>query len=349
MQDSFNLTTDSTSNPTSEEWNSVPLLIPDTQRRTLDEITDRLDLQIGDAKSKQSAFWIMLVLSGLIAVSGVIGDSTATVIGAMIVAPLSTPILGVGLGIVAGRGKLVLSSLGYVLAGVVIVPVLGAVMAQLLPNPTNVLANSQVLGRTSPTLVDLIAALATGLVGAIAITRRDVGDVLPGVAIAISLVPPLGVVGVCLGSGAPSLALGAFILFASNVIAMVITSVAILTVAGYSGESLERAGDAKGHRARVYLILAIAFVIVAIPMVLNSLSSLWSRQVSDATTAWLDAGGLSDAEVTGVKWTGDTVTVNILGPENLPSIAALQSSVDALVPWNPQVVVVHTVGGRQTG
>ena len=111
---------------------------------------------------------------------------------------------------------------------IVLVVLLGVVFAQVLANPASVLSNSQVLGRTSPTLMDLTAALATGLVGAVAITRRDVGDVLPGVAIAISLVPPLAVVGVCLGSGAGALAAGAFILFASNVIAMIITATVVL-------------------------------------------------------------------------------------------------------------------------
>lgn len=84
-------------------------------------------------------------------------------------------------------------SVARILGGIVLVVVLGVVFAQVLANPGNVLSNSQVLGRTSPTLMDLTAAIATGLVGAIAVTRRDVGDVLPGVAIAISLVPPLAV------------------------------------------------------------------------------------------------------------------------------------------------------------
>nr|WP_202422723.1 TIGR00341 family protein [Gordonia sp. SID5947] len=325
-------------------------MIPDSQRRTLDELVDRLDLSAGERKSKQSAFWIMLTLSGIIAVSGVVADSTATVIGAMIVAPLSTPILGIGLGIVTARGKLILASVGYVLAGVVLVTLLGVVLSQLLPNPTNVLANSQVLGRTSPTLVDLLAALATGLVGAIAITRRDVGDVLPGVAIAISLVPPLGVVGVCLGSGSPALALGAFVLFASNVIAMIITSVIVLTIGSYGREAAaESDGEtaSTSRHARAYIVLAAALVVVAIPMVVNSLSSLWSRQVSTAAQAWLKAGGAQTAEVTGVTWSGSTVTVSVLAPQDLPPVDDLQHTVDELVPWDPEVVVVHTVGGRQ--
>ncbi|MFD1814181.1 TIGR00341 family protein [Rhodococcus gannanensis] len=313
------------------------LLVPDNQRRTLDELDDRLDLGVGDRRAKQSAFWVMLTLAGVIAVAGVVSDSTATVIGAMIVAPLSTPILGIGLGVTTGRGALIRRSTLYVCGGIVVVVVLGAVVAQLLPNPTNVLSNSQVTGRTSPTLMDLLAAIATGFAGAIAITRRDVGDVLPGVAIAISLVPPLGVVGVCLGSGAPSLAVGAFVLFASNVVAMVFTAMVVLFVAGYGHES-------DPGRARTYLALGVAACAVIVPMVVNSLSSVWARQVFEATQDWLS--NTPDAEVVDVQWQSDTATVTILGPTELPPIEDLQRTVNDLVPGDPTLQIVHTVGGR---
>lgn len=318
------------------------VLVPDSQRRTAEELVDRLDLSAGDAPAKRSAFWLMLLLSGVIAVAGVIGDSTATVIGAMIVAPLSTPILGIGLGITTGRPGLIARSLAYVVAGIVLVTALGFVLSQVLPNPTNVLTNSQVLGRTSPTLVDLLAALATGLVGAIAVTRRDVGDVLPGVAIAISLVPPLGVVGVCLGSSAPDLALGAAVLFASNVIAMIITSTLVFVTARY-GQSTD---DSRSRRGRAYLVLAAALVVVAVPMVVNSMSSLWSRQISTAAQQWL--GDIPGAEVTDVTLHGSAATVTILSPEDLPPVETLQQTVDGLLPWSPEVIVIHTVGGRIT-
>src|SRR3954454_25321229 len=74
-------------------------VLPESQRRTLDELTEDLDLRSGDAASKQSAFWTMLVLSAVIACTGVLSDSTATVIGAMIIAPLATPIMGIALGV----------------------------------------------------------------------------------------------------------------------------------------------------------------------------------------------------------------------------------------------------------
>ncbi|MFD6860493.1 TIGR00341 family protein [Rhodococcus sp. NPDC060090] len=320
----------------------MDVLVPDSQRRTLDELVDRLDLSTGESASKRSAFWIMLTLSAVIAASGVAGDSTATVIGAMIVAPLSVPILGVGLGIATGRGKLIVRSLLLVLVGIVLVVAIGFVVSQLLPNPTNVLTNSQVVGRTSPKLMDLTAALATGLVGVIAMTRRDVGDVLPGVAIAISLVPPLVVVGVCFGSGAPGLALGAFVLFASNMVAMIVTATVVLVVVGYARE----AGAGEARRGRAYAVLATALIIVAIPMVVNSLSSLWAGQIADATAIWL--GDESSSQVTDVSLQQNTATIHVLTPDGLPPVDELQKAVDDLVPWHPEVVVVHTVGGRVT-
>ncbi|WP_336083004.1 DUF389 domain-containing protein [Nocardia sp. SSK8] len=315
-------------------------LVPTGQRRSLDELTDKLDLSVGEGTAKRSAFWIMLVLSAVIAISGVIGDSTATVIGAMIVAPLSVPILGVALGVVSGRGGLVGRSLLLVGAGVVLVIALGFLFAALLPNPVNVLTNAQVVGRTSPKLMDLTAALATGLVAAVAITRRDVGDVLPGVAIAISLVPPLGVVGVCLGAHAPALALGAFVLFASNMVAMIITTTIVLLLAGYATDAESTAA----RRGRAYLALGAALVLVAVPMVINSLSTLWAGQIAEAARDWLreDTG----AQVIDVELHGDTATVSVLGPEQLPPVARLQQRVDDLVPWHPDVVLVHTVGAR---
>ena len=86
-----------------------------------------------------------------------------------------------------------------------------------IANPVTAATNSQVAGRVDPRLIDLIAALATGAVGSVALVRRDISDTLPGVAIRISLVPPLSVVGLTAESGAWSESFGALFLFSTNV------------------------------------------------------------------------------------------------------------------------------------
>lgn len=86
-------------------------LIPPSQRQPIEALNEALDLSYGDRLGKRTGFLIMLVLAATIAIAGVLADSTATVIGAMIIAPLGTPILGIALGIVTGHLSLVLRSI----------------------------------------------------------------------------------------------------------------------------------------------------------------------------------------------------------------------------------------------
>src|SRR4051812_38980243 len=177
---------------------------------------------------QRSAFWVLLLLAAIIAGSGVVADSTATVIGAMIVAPLMTPILGTALALVLSDSRRVVTSALLVVAGAAVVVAFGYLLGLLIPGPIVAETNSQVAGRTSPKLIDLVSALATGAVGAFALVRSDVSDTLPGVAIAISLVTPLAVVGLTLESGAPHQSLGALMLFGTNVAAIIATGTGVL-------------------------------------------------------------------------------------------------------------------------
>ncbi|MGW6700072.1 hypothetical protein ACWF69_19635, partial [Nocardia sp. NPDC055049] len=119
-------------------------------------------------------------------------------------------------------------------------------------------------------------------------------------------------------------------LFASNVVAMIITSTIVLLIAGYAGE----ADPATMRRGRAYLVLGAALVLVAIPMVLNSLSTLWAGQIADAAGDWLR--DTPDAQVMDVTLHSDIATVSVLGPAQLPPREELQRKVDELVPWDPK-------------
>lgn len=267
--------------PAEQQGRVLRLLVPTAQRRPLAKVADRLDLDVGDVRAKRSAFWTMLVLSGVIAVAGVVTDSTATVIGAMIVAPLSTPILGVGLGVVAGDRSQVLRSVAYVGGGLVTVVVFGLLVTLVLPATSDVVTNSQVTGRTSPGIGDLAAAFATGFAGAIALARRDLADVLPGIAIAISLVPPLGVVGVCLGEGQPALAAGALLLFVSNAVALVVAATVVFSGVGYLHDArAARAGAAAPRRRTAAVVALVAVLVVAVPMVANTVQAALSEPLA---------------------------------------------------------------------
>lgn len=116
-------------------------VLPDVQRRTLDELTEDLDLTFGDTRSKQSAFWTMLVLSAIIAAAGVLSDSTATVIGAMIIAPLSTPIMGMALSIAKLTPGGARTAGRFVLFGGLLVVLIGALFTVILPGNYDLLGN----------------------------------------------------------------------------------------------------------------------------------------------------------------------------------------------------------------
>ena len=174
----------------------------------IEQMRDQVFFEGPERNRRLSRYWLLLLLSAVIATAGVVSDSTATVIGAMIIAPLMTPILGVVLGVVltdrANLGRCLL----LLAAGAAAVVTLSWLLGHLVPYPVVAATNSQVAARVTPRLVDLVAALATGAVGSVALTRPDISDTLPGVAIAISLVPPLAVAGLTFSPGRPVSAWG---------------------------------------------------------------------------------------------------------------------------------------------
>lgn len=317
-------------------------LLPSHQRRTLEELSDELELRSGDARAKLSAFWTMLTLSAVIASAGVLGDSTATVIGAMIIAPLSTPIMGIALAAVKRRSN---GSVALVFFGAAAVVAVGAVFSLALPSSYDLLGNSQISSRVSPNLIDLVAALATGLAGAVALARRDVAAVLPGVAIAISLVPPLAVVGVCIGQGAANLAFGALMLFVSNLISLVLAGMFIFTVLGYTSEVF---ASSPRRPTKTYLTIGVLSTVVLVFLgantVLTYLVSSWEGTIRHAAEDWLDETGTKGATVDSVDLHVTTFDIRITSIDELPSTDQLLSTLEGDLPDGLSVKITDTKG-----
>jgi len=168
-------------------------------------------------------FICLLVLAAGIATFGLLGDSLAVIIGAMIVAPLMLPIMGLAFGVSIGDRSAIFSTLLVSLTGIVTAVAVGFVLTLPIAQVVKPQAIQQIMIRTSPHLLDLMAALVTGLAGAFALSRRDVSDTLPGVAIAVSLVPPLANAGILFALGEPRLASGSLLLFGTNYVAILLT------------------------------------------------------------------------------------------------------------------------------
>ena len=285
-----------------------------------------------DRTQRLSRFWTLLVLSSVIAASGVVADSTATVIGAMIVAPMMLPIQGTMLStVLADRANLVRSMLLVVLGALAAIAI-GYAVGLTTPNEIVAATNSQVASRVDPDLIDLLAALATGVVGSIALVRRDISDTLPGVAIAISLVPPLTVVGLTLESGAPGQAGGALLLFVTNVVAILGTGVVVMAL--YKVHELPHrtrgAGRPTVNRRHAVAIIVVMAAIVVVPLTYSSVevseSTALETTVHTVAATWAQQTGM---RLLDVSTSGSVATVAITGPLPLPDPAELESSLQA--------------------
>lgn len=158
-------------------------------------------------------YYILTILSTVIATAGLIMGSTAVVIGAMIVAPLMTPILALSLGVVWGDLRLMRNSLVSIMYGSFLAVLISAFMAFLLPE---VAYTDEILARARPGLYDIVVGVASGLVGAYGFANKKVSSSLVGIAIAVALLPPLCTVGIGLGFLDVQVAAGALILFIIN-------------------------------------------------------------------------------------------------------------------------------------
>ena len=148
--------------------------------------------------------------------------------------------------------------------------------------------NPQITGRTAPTMLDLGVAVTIGVAGSFALVRRDIVNILAGVAIAISLVPVLAVVGITLGSGRLDLAWGALILFLTNAAAIIVAGVVVFTAAGYQRDAAAR-GARIGRRAVVFITVFV--IALVIPLGLSSLRTYrherWVNATRTAAEHWV--------------------------------------------------------------
>jgi uncharacterized hydrophobic protein (TIGR00271 family) len=313
-----------------------------TVRRTLPELQDALFLGLGDVRRKMSRFWILLLLSAVIASAGILANSTATVIGAMIIAPLGTPLMGIALAVVIGRGARLWRSAALALGGAAAVILVGSFLAWIFPKLQPLAANGQVTARTSPGVIDLIAAVATGVAGAYGMARRDVSDVMPGVAIAISLVPPLAVVGITAADGNWNDAFGAFVLFAANVVAVLTAGTIVLTLCGYGWDARAAPGFRRGP---AYAVIATSLLLILVPLGITTAQTAQEQIGLDRASATARAAAGNYALVD-VSFQGSQLNVVIEGTGPGPSAAQLLRMLRGQLPADTAVVLDKINGSR---
>lgn len=217
---------------------------------------------------------------------------------------------------------------------VVLVSVLGVIALSWLLTEINfatvisVETNSQIAGRISPRLIDLFTALAAGAAGAFAMSRDDVADSLPGVAIAISLVPPLCVAGIGLAEAEYTAAWGAMLLFTTNFLSILLAGGMVLAVLGLGRATTKQSG--RGARQRPFVLIAIGIFIVAIPLAATTAGIFQQALIKRDTATWAEewlAG--TDYAISQVEVGGDQVDLFVYGSGPRPELNMLGDRVTA--------------------
>ena len=336
-------------NPSSEGKEIMSILrniIDDNQFKAEDlpAFKDKLFFEGVRRRVNLEQFTVLLFLSTAIATYGVIGDSTATVIGAMIIAPLMRPIMAITAGLVMGDLKKAGRSLGVALISVVGVIGVAWLLAELSILTVPVISfqsNAQFTSRVSPRMIDLYAALWSGAAAAFAMSCKDVADSLPGAAIAIALVPPLCVAGIGLSVGQWREAGGALLLFLTNFLSILLAGGAVLALLGLRRASVK---GLEGHtRRNAYLLIVLVLVLVIIPLGTTTAGIFQQRQIEKETVQlaykWVAD---KDYSIRRVQVVEDQVILEIYGTGQRPDLSELGDQLNTIVdrPINLRLFVV---------
>src|SRR6185369_7361783 len=211
---------------------------------------------IEDSSTATKDYLVMNALATLVASFGLLADSTAVVIGAMVIAQLLGPITGISLALIDGQMRLLrkslLAELVGILAVIAVAFVIGYVFRDIPPG-------KEIISRTSPNILDLMIALGGGAAGAYAMISPRLNLGIVGVAIATALVPPLSVFGIMLARGEIVLALGGLLLFLTNIVAIQFASSVVFWMHGY--HQITRLSEG---RKNLILRNGVSFVLLAV-------------------------------------------------------------------------------------
>ncbi|MFZ0747462.1 MAG: DUF389 domain-containing protein [Terracidiphilus sp.] len=304
----------------------------------------RVYAQVYDtAEFSSLGYWLEIVFSAGIAALGLVINSPAVIIGAMLISPLMGPIMATGLALAVGDLYLAIKAIAKLVASIALAVALSAFIVWLLPFHS---ITTEILARINPNLLDLGIALFSGLAGSVAVCRTAGGSgvtTLPGVAIAVALMPPLCTIGYGLGIGANmSIMGGAGLLFLTNLVAIVSSAFAVFLLVGMNVPDVraQMAASRKEERfaqklthgplARVLanggqlrwriLMLAVLLASIAVPLrnafVQVAGETIIRGAVQDVVKKLLPPGALVSQQVEVGR---DNVVIRLISTQNVPA------------------------------
>jgi uncharacterized hydrophobic protein (TIGR00271 family) len=211
----------------------------------------QLQSELLDEATPDRSYFVLIVGSCIIATFGLLTNSAAVIIGAMIVAPLMLPIRALALGALTGEVRLFRQGLGAVVLGTVVAVTIATLLGVLVNLPG---FGSEILSRSRPTLLDLGIAIAAGAISAYAKWQPKISGTLAGTAIAVALMPPICVIGLGLSRLDHALSLGATLLYLTNLLGITLACMLTFLIIGCS--PLKRA------RKALFSTLALTIVLM---------------------------------------------------------------------------------------
>ena len=274
-------------------------------------------------------FTALMCLSTLIASLGLLLNSAAVVIGAMLIAPLMLPIVASGLAIVQGNALLMRQGARSLFQGFLLAYLIALVVG-LVCRPFIEMGDQwpsqEMLARGAPNLLDLIVAFVSGVAAAYALGRPNLSSALPGVAIAAALIPPIGTAGMATAWGEWSLLGGALLLFLTNIIAIALATAVSLRAVGI------RDTHAHGLRQRWSTIVALLLIFAVTTLaVVESLPDPWIG--ADLRGEYQRIAAKHEGELTKARWMKESHNQRyisiVIGKSNPHSDALLDELVAA--------------------
>jgi uncharacterized hydrophobic protein (TIGR00341 family) len=203
-------------------------------------------------------YLVMVVLSSLVAAIGILRDNVAVIIGAMVIAPLLGPNVALSLATTLGDEKLGRTALKTTVVGVLVALAISVCLGMAVPVDTTI---RELTSRTEVVLGDIALALAAGTAGALSFTT-GLSSTLIGVMVAVALLPPLVAFGLLMGAGKITMAMGAFLLFMTNIICVNLSGVATFLVQGVRPLTWWEAAKAKKATRKAMLIWGLLLVVL---------------------------------------------------------------------------------------
>ncbi|MDD3006388.1 MAG: TIGR00341 family protein [Candidatus Pacebacteria bacterium] len=252
-------------------------------------------------------FYVLTIFAGIIITLGLIVDSSAVIIGGMLLAPLVWPILALSLGLVEGKSRLIQSSAYTLLKSALVIFLISFFMGFISPDYS--LSGSEFLARTSPTIFELFIAIAAGFVGAFIVAYPKLGSAIAGVVVAAALVPPLAVMGISMAHKDLALVGGAFLLYLSNLIAVTSAASLLFIIARFKGPVSE-SGQEKRKNNLTWAILFLIVIAIPLAFLTDGAVTEKNRQtiVEETVTAKLADATIKEV---GIESKEQIVTVNV--------------------------------------